>query len=478
MAVREFVAPSESFKSLDSQSAAALIAASTDVALVIDQQGYVRDLSFQSDELAQELDGTGKWVGQSWASTVMVDSRNKVESLRRESTLKSATGWRHLNYPSANGASIPILFSAVRIEDEGNIVALGRDMRQVTQLQQRLMDAQQAMERDYSRLRQAETRYRLLFEISSESVLVIDATSGKIVEVNPAACQLLGEVTSFMLGRFFYDFFTNDSAVIVRSMLAGVKAVGTVDQIVGRLSNGGADVAVTASIFRQDNQSFFLVRLAANSSGETLPTVGDSKSQLVAMIQTAPDGIVVTDAEGHIMLANPAFLDMAQLATDMQAKVEPIQRWLGRPGAEMDVLFANLRQHGTVRLFATRLRGEFGANADVELSATRFFEAGQTYFGFSIRNVARRLSADDSGGRQLPRSVAQLTELVGRVPLKDLVRETADVIERLCIEAALEMTEDNRASAASMLGLSRQSLYVKLRRFGLDRMDAEVEGRS
>ena len=76
-------------------------------------------------------------------------------------------------------------------------------------------------------------------------------------------------------------------------------------------------------------------------------------------------------------------------------------------------------------------------------------------------------------GRQLPRSVEQLTELIGRVSLKDLVRETTDVIERLCIEAALEMTGDNRASAAEMLGLSRQSLYVKLRRYGIADLEAE-----
>ena len=61
----------------------------------------------------------------------------------------------------------------------------------------------------------------------------------------------------------------------------------------------------------------------------------------------------------------------------------------------------------------------------------------------------------------------QLTQLVGRVPLKDLVRESTDLIEQLCIEAALELTQDNRASAAELLGLSRQSLYVKLRRYGL-----------
>ena len=58
---------------------------------------------------------------------------------------------------------------------------------------------------------------------------------------------------------------------------------------------------------------------------------------------------------------------------------------------------------------------------------------------------------------------------------KDIVRETTDVIERLCIEAALGLTSNNRASAAEMLGVSRQSLYVKLRRFGIADPSDEIE---
>ena len=41
---------------------------------------------------------------------------------------------------------------------------------------------------------------------------------------------------------------------------------------------------------------------------------------------------------------------------------------------------------------------------------------------------------------------------------------------------ALEITGDNRASAAEILGLSRQSLYAKLRRYGLGELaSAESE---
>jgi DNA-binding NtrC family response regulator len=95
-------------------------------------------------------------------------------------------------------------------------------------------------------------------------------------------------------------------------------------------------------------------------------------------------------------------------------------------------------------------------------------------------SLSRKAAPDNSISVVVPlapplsRSVEQLTELVGRVPLKGIVRETSDIIERLCIEAALELTQDNRASAAEMLGLSRQSLYVKLRRYGLgDLVDTE-----
>ena len=91
----------------------------------------------------------------------------------------------------------------------------------------------------------------------------------------------------------------------------------------------------------------------------------------------------------------------------------------------------------------------------------------QRCLGFTIRDIGLRMGKETKPSREIPRSTSQMTELVGRVPLKDIVRDTTDLIEQLCIEAALELTGDNRASAAEMLGLSRQSLYVKLRRFGM-----------
>ena len=63
------------------------------------------------------------------------------------------------------------------------------------------------MERDYLRLRHMETRYRLLFEMAAESVLIVDATTQKVVEANPAAAQVIGEPVKRITGRALIDCF-------------------------------------------------------------------------------------------------------------------------------------------------------------------------------------------------------------------------------------------------------------------------------
>ncbi len=467
--MKNFKSPRKSLGSLDAETTAGLIAAAADVALVIDRKGVIKDMAFGSDELSREVDT--EWTGQSWVETVSIESRPKIEALLKDADTNAGLRWRQLNHSTARGASLPVMYSAIRLGDDGRILALGRDLRAVSSLQQRLIAAEQSIERDYSRLRHAEMRYRLLFQVSSEPVLVVDAATQRVVDSNPAAAQLLGEGAKRLVGRSFPDGFDAAGTKAINTLLSTVRATGRAEDLRVRLSGGQREFRVSASLFRQDNASHFLVRLSpvhANAEA-SLPR---AKSRLLEVVEGLPDGVVVTSTDGRILTANRAFLDLAQLATEEQARNQSLERCLGRPGVDLGVLVANLRQHGSVRLFSTTLRGEYGSSSEVEISAVSVPEGSEPCFGFTMRNVGRRMAVESRAARELPRSVEQLTELVGRVSLKDLVRETTDVIERLCIEAALELTRDNRASAAEMLGLSRQSLYVKLRRYGLGDLDS------
>ena len=465
--VKRFYEPKESLGKLEPDAVAALLASAGDIALVIDEKGVIRDVAFGSDDLSREWDTP--WLGRSWTDTVTSDSRTKVETLIKEATGGLASRWRHVNHPSPRGIDVPIQYTAIRLDGSGRVVAIGRDLRSTAALQQRLVEAQQSMERDYSRLRQMEMRYRLLFQTTPEAILIADASTFKIAEANPAATSLLGDGSGDLVGRALADLFDTASTRQLQEFLSGVRATGRAESVAVKAADAAREMLVAASLFRQEGATLFLVRVAP-MTGDTAVSA-PTKFSLVA--ENLPDGIVVTDAEGRVQEANTAFLDLAELVTEEQVRGESLERWLGRPGVDLSVLLANLKQHGSVRLYATTLRGEYGASSEIEVSAVALPNGERQSFGFSIRNIGRRL-ASDSRKRELPRSVEQLTELVGRVPLKDLVRETTDVVERLCIEAALDLTGDNRASAAEILGLSRQSLYVKLHRYGLG--DIEPEG--
>jgi transcriptional regulator PpsR len=396
-----------------------------------------------------------------------------VELLRDVAARKSSV-WRQVNHASPGGQDIPVLYSAIDIGRDDRFVVVGRDLRPLAAMQQRLINAQQSMERDYVRLRHAETRYRLLFQVSSEAVMIIDGSSNTILDANPAALALFDENAPQLVKSSFVGHFDAAGIPIVERLLADVRATGRDHTARVHLADGIRECGVAASLFRQESASLFLVRLSSQ-----VPAEGGALKATATLLQyfdAAPDGLVITQHDGRIVRANLAFLEMAQLNSVEQARGELLDRWLGRAGIDFGVALANLRQNGSIRLFSTGVRGEYGAAAEVEVSAVSLADSeDKPGFGFAIRNVEKRLSAATSSQRELPRSVAQLTELIGRVPLRDLVREATDVIEKLSIEAALELTGDNRASAAEMLGLSRQSLYVKLRRFGLAEHAAEGE---
>jgi transcriptional regulator PpsR len=465
----------ESLGDLGALCAAKLIAAASDVAVVVDDQGVIRDVAFNKDELSLELDGHGRWLGARFVETVTSETRTKISELLQDAAAHKASAWRQVNHPSPGGEDIPVLYSAIDIGRKDRVVVIGRDLRQLAAMQQRLISAQQSMERDYIQMRHAETRYRLLFQVSSEAVMIVDATSLTVLDANPAALALFDVSAPQMSKSAFGSHVESDDGAPIQTVLSEVRATGRDRSISARLAKGHRACKLSASLFRQENASLFLIRLSPQgpvAEGTSLKAT----SMLQQYFELAPDAMVITEHDGRIVRANAAFVEMAQLGNAEQARGELLDRWLGRAGVDFGVALANLRQSGVVKLFATLLRGGYGATAEVEVSAVALADANeQANFGFSIRNVEKRLPAAAASHRELPRSMAQLTDRIGRVPLRDLVRETTDVIEKLSIEAALELTGDNRASAADMLGLSRQSLYVKLRRFGLAEHATEGE---
>jgi transcriptional regulator PpsR len=468
-----FTGPTNWLENLTPDVAGRLITGASDIALVLDSDGIIKDVALGSDDLTNE--GYNNWRGRAWIDTVTVESRPKVRELLKAAGSEGIPRFREINHPRMRGLDVPMRYSTVRIGSEGKIIALGRDLRNLSTLQQRLVEAQQAMEREYARLRFAETRYRMLFHLASEPVVIVDSTAFRIIEANPAAQKHLSPNGAKLVNESILAAFSGDDADALKAILTQARTGGRSDEVCLQLASGRSQFAVSASMFRQDNASYLLVRMAPQTAKADGDGLDGNAKRILNVLEQLPDGFVVIDPSLKILEANVSFLDMIQQASKAQAVGQQLDRWLGRPGIDMPLLLSNLAEHGAVRNFTSVVRGEYGRNEEVEISAVPALSGEIPCYGFVVRSTGVRTAVSGHSDRALPRSVEHLTELVGRISLKELVRESTDVIERLCIEAALELSKDNRASAAQMLGLSRQSFYAKMRRHGLGDLDGDSQ---
>lgn len=458
-----FKAAAELFDTLDADAAMKLAMVAGDITLVLDDTGMIVDAAIDPDDFP----GFENWVGTNWLDTITDESRPKVMEMLAAARRGEVQHWRQVNHPS-NAGDIPIRYAVLSVNGGENRIAFGRDMRESGKIQQRLLQVQQSLERDYLRMRQLELRYRLLFELSGEPVFVIEAGSLRIREANTAAHTLLGARAGSLIGKKLPSVIDKSSRDAVQSLLGAALASDTVEPVEITVAKNSQQVKATATGFRQDRGQFILLRMSV-PGGEMTGTA----SPVLDLVEQMPDAFVLANADLEIVQANNAFVDLVQAASLDQLRGRHLSESIGRPGIDLDLIEGQIDQHGVARNVSTVLRtaGEFEGEP-VEISAVRS-GGDDAMFAFVIRPIGRRLRDLPPGSQDLPRSVEQLTDLVGRMSLKDIVRESTDLIERLCIEAALSYTSDNRASAAEILGLSRQSLYSKLHRYGLGNLSGD-----
>lgn len=453
----------ELFNSLDADAAMKLAMVAGDITLVLDDMGTILDAAFDP----KEFPGFEGLEGTNWIETVTVESRPKVMEMLAAARRGEVQHWRQVNHTTRDG-DVPIRYAVLSVNGGEHRIAFGRDIRDAGKMQQRLLQVQQSLERDYMRMRQLESRYRMLFEVSGEPVLILEAATLRIREANPAAHSLMGVRAGSLPGKKLPLLIEKESRDALQALVGAAMASGNVSPTELTLTKGSTRVQASVSGFTQDRGQFLLMRFSTHGKD-----ADQLKSPVLDLIDDMPDAFVVADANFELVSANTAFVELVQAVSVESLKGRHLGNWIGRPGIDLDLIEGQIDQHGAARNVATVLRnGDEIEGEPIELSAVR--SSGEDgLYAFVIRPIGRRLRDLPPGSQDLPRSVEQLTDLVGRMPLKEIVRESTDLIERLCIEAALQYTSDNRASAAEILGLSRQSLYSKLHRHGLGNLTGE-----
>lgn len=455
-----------------SSKMAAITPATPDITLLLDMNGVIREATLSPAMATESVDG---WLGKAWTDIAGDLGGDKVRRMVDDTRASGISAFRQINQRFPSGLEIPMEFTTMLLGDSGGMLAVGKNLQAVAELHARLIAAQQTMERDYWKLREIETRYRLVFDASNEAVMIVSAADLRIVEANRAAVQAISSAeyrNEDPAGREVLQDVAPQDREAMRDMLLRIRERGKALSILVHLGPEAKPWMLRGSLMSsQPGGHVFLLQLTP--AGPPLQRVNDTEASIADLIERVPDGFVALDPAGRIRQANQAFLDLVQVGAKASVIGESLGRWLSQPGADLAALLSNLQRYKTVRMFSTTIRGELGSDTDIEISAVDG-EGADDAIGVLLRNVSRRIAVHGESD-SLRAALGPISEQLGRSSLRKLVKNTVSIVEQHYVKQALELAGGNRTATAEILGLSRQSLYAKLNRYGIDDRGADYQ---
>ena len=156
-------------------------------------------------------------------------------------------------------------------------------------------------------LLESEKRYRRLFETAKDGILILDAETGTVVDVNPFLLQLLGFSYDAIYGQHIWDLG------VFKDIAASKNAFKTLqdneyirydDLPLKTLYGRSVAVEFVSNVYMVDKHKV----IQCNIRDITARKWNDAERQrLLAAIEQTEEVVVMTDAEGIIQYVNPAF---------------------------------------------------------------------------------------------------------------------------------------------------------------------------
>jgi hypothetical protein len=425
------------FSDIAPELASLFVALDGDIVLIVGQDGVIQNVAVGS---AITEPSAGAWIGRHWAETVTGNTRRKIELLLQEVDTVGVTRRREVNHQSNGGPDIPVSYSALRLGKEGPVIAVGRDLRAVAAIQQKMMHAQQEIERNYWTLRRDQGQQRELDQVASDAVLVVSGTSLELSNANASADALLLQTDGglcLQLQMLLDQAFLSGKSVALRTRL---KSKGPQSPLLDLFVTPLRDSEPT------DNARRVLVRARRVGKPETVP--GDIRT-------------VITDAQGRILMANDSLIAMCAEGGSSSLYGKSLSSVLDNAQGILAGLPGLVLREGMAHILSTILGGHSTPACEAEVSATLINDGDQERIGFCLR-VQTTNTADT-----WTQALQSLFE--SHLPLPDLLQQVQTLTERRAITDALRSTGANMVASASMLGISVAGLTQRIERLGVDR---------
>ncbi len=435
-----------------------------DINIVVATSGCILQINTPSES---PLGNLSHWTKKNINDFLTIESKEKLDAhlTSLSDITKTVTKPFELNHISSGTGEFPVRYKGFKMSNTDTVLLVGHDLTPVAEIQKKFVNSQLALEREYTRFRSYETRYKALVEFTTDPMILIDGFSGSILEINPPGNQMFHLKKDKLVGQKLEKFVNWDETVKLLEVLK-TDAVANVTRALSlKVHNHSQMVKIQSIMFRAENDLCLMLKLIPMN--ERISTANEFPEILKKYYENTKDSIVFTDKAGIIKHSNDSFLSLCSLGSDQLILGRSFSDFLARGIIDLKVLIDAAWENGTTMPFTTQLVSSYDVKTNIEITGTKASNEYGDYVCFLIRyspNSTKQRTNDTVVSEQ---ATQKIMKLVGSAPLKELVADTNDIVEKICIETALKMTKNNRVATAEMLNLSRQSLYVKLRKYNL-----------
>ena len=220
---------------------------------------------------------------------------------------------------------------------------------------QALIDALQARDPVAGDPAEADLAHRWSFVASGEAVLIVNAATRRVVEVNLEAAELLGKPRPQLIGRTFPRGLDRGSAAAALALFDRVSVAASADTVTLRAFDGGRELGMGVSLFSVGAQAYFLVHLRdVRRRAGARPALAAAPT--LQLMDEARAPIVVTDLLLHVQYANRAFHELAGLPTTADLVGQSLTRWLDLSDDDLRAIATQGENRQATLTVATTLR--------------------------------------------------------------------------------------------------------------------------
>lgn len=188
-------------------------------------------------------------------------------------------------------------------------------------------------------LQDSEKRYRRLFESAKDGILILDAATGRVVDVNPFLLQLLGFSYDAIVGQYIWELGVFKDIAASKDAFQSLQNNEYIryDDLPLE-THDGKPIAVefVSNVYLVDHRKVIQCNIRDITAQKGAKA---ERNRLLAAIEQAGEAIVMTDAQGNIQFVNPAFERMTGYSAAEAAGRNPR---LLKSGVQDDLFYRNL----------------------------------------------------------------------------------------------------------------------------------------